>query len=140
MAGWSGEHLTRGFNSTFNLQARRRFNISVPCKYTHVASPHLSPGGWAECHQLRSGAQADFAWTSGRSTRHKDIVESYNRLGWKGPLKAIWFNSPAMSRDTYSWIKCSEPLRPDLECLQGWGIHHLSEHPPPVPQQKLDPR
>ena len=25
------------------------------------------------------------------------------------------------------------PIQPDLGCLQGWGIHHLSGQPPPVP-------
>ena len=32
---------------------------------------------------------------------------------WKGPLKVMWSNSPAMNRDIYS----SEPLQPDLGCL-----------------------
>ena len=30
-------------------------------------------------------------------------------MSWKGPLKAIWSNSPAVNRDTYSLIGCSEP-------------------------------
>ena len=25
------------------------------------------------------------------------------------------------------------PLHPDLECVQGWGIYHLSGQPVPVP-------
>ena len=25
------------------------------------------------------------------------------------------------------------PIQPDLECLQGWGMNHLSGHPVPVP-------
>ena len=25
------------------------------------------------------------------------------------------------------------PIQPDIECLQGWGIHHLSGQPVPVP-------
>jgi len=37
-----------------------------------------------------------------------------------------------MNRDIYSSIRCSEP-HPDLGCLQGWGIHHLSGQPVPVP-------
>ena len=28
-----------------------------------------------------------------------------------------------MNGDTHSSIRCSEPLQPDLGCLQGWGIH-----------------
>jgi len=32
-------------------------------------------------------------------------IESWNHLSWKAPLKDIWTNSPAMNRDTYSWIR-----------------------------------
>ena len=37
-------------------------------------------------------------FTSSRTT------ESWNCLSWKGPLKAIWANSPATNRETYSPI------------------------------------
>ena len=29
-----------------------------------------------------------------------NFIVSWNHLSWKGPLKVIWSNSPAMSRDT----------------------------------------
>jgi len=38
-----------------------------------------------------------------------------------------------MNRDIYSSVRCSEPIQPDLECLQGWSIHHLSGQPVSVP-------
>jgi len=37
------------------------------------------------------------------------FIGSLDHLNWKGPLKVIWSNSPAMNRDTYSSIRCSEP-------------------------------
>ena len=37
------------------------------------------------------------------------FVESQNHLGWKGPLKLILSNSPALNRDTHSSTRCSEP-------------------------------
>jgi len=45
------------------------------------------------------------------------IIESQSRLSWKGPLKAIWSNSPAVNRDACSSVRCSEPVQPDQ------GIH-----------------
>jgi len=38
---------------------------------------------------------------------------------WKGPGKAIWSNSPAGNRDTYSSIRCSElhPACPSSICV-----------------------
>ena len=33
------------------------------------------------------------------------FTESWNHLNWKGPLKVIQFNSPAVNRDTYSYIR-----------------------------------
>lgn len=36
------------------------------------------------------------------------VIERLNSLIWKGPLKAIWSNVPAVSRVTYSSIGCSE--------------------------------
>jgi len=32
-------------------------------------------------------------------------LRSWNHLSWKGTLKAIWSNSPAMSRGTHSLIQ-----------------------------------
>ena len=59
----------------------------------------------------------------------------YSHSSWEGPLKVIWSNSPAKNRDTYSQITLlKSPIQPDLECLQGWGIHHLSEQYVLVPQ------
>ena len=36
--------------------------------------------------------------------------ESWNHLSWKGPLKAIWSNSPTMNRDTFSYIRLLRAL------------------------------
>jgi len=36
-------------------------------------------------------------------------TESLRRLSWRGPLKAIWSNSPAMNGDTRAPSGCSEP-------------------------------
>jgi len=47
-------------------------------------------------------------------------------LSWKGPLKAIWSNSPALNSDTHSSISAQSLIQPDLEHLQGMGSHHLS--------------
>ena len=58
-----------------------------------------------------------------------NIIKSQNSL----TLKVIWPNSPAMNRDTYSSIRCSKLLQPDLGCPQGWGILHLSGQPVPLP-------
>ena len=30
------------------------------------------------------------------------------------------------------WGGAKSPIQPDLECLQGWDIHHLSGQPVPV--------
>ena len=35
---------------------------------------------------------------------NEEFVESWTCLSWKGPVKAIWSNPPAMSRNTYSSI------------------------------------
>ena len=40
-----------------------------------------------------------------------------------GTLKCHLVQPPAMNRDTHSSISCSEPVQPDLGCLQGWGTH-----------------
>ena len=32
------------------------------------------------------------------------MIESWNHLSWKGPLKIIWFISPAVNRGAYGWI------------------------------------
>jgi len=49
------------------------------------------------------------------------IESSQNRSSWKAPLKAIWSHSPALNRNTYSSIRCSEHMQPDVGCLQGRG-------------------
>jgi len=72
--------------------------------------------------------QADIDWRKPSISRNPRITKS-----WKGPLKAIWSNSPAMNRDTYSSIRSSEP-RPTWPWLSaGMGHHHLSGQPGPVP-------
>ena len=54
-------------------------------------------------------------------------------FGLEGTLKGHLVQLPAMNRGTFSSIRCSEPLQTDLEYLQGWGTHHLSGQPVPVP-------
>jgi len=58
-----------------------------------------------------------------------------NRLSWKRPLQTTWSNSPAVCRDTVAWSECSEPLQPDLECLQQWASGSFSGQPVPVPHR-----
>jgi len=50
-------------------------------------------------------------------------IESQNAWSWKGPLKATWSNSSATNRNSYSSIRCSEPIQVGLKHLQGWGTH-----------------
>jgi len=59
------------------------------------------------------------------------ITELQNCWSWKGPLKAIQSNCPALNRDTDSSIGAQSPVQPDLNNLQGWGIHYLSGQPVP---------
>lgn len=58
---------------------------------------------------------------------HGEFMESKNGLGWKGPLKIIQSNPPAMGQDTKSGHPRSHPTWPLT--LQGWSIHHLSVQP-----------
>jgi len=39
----------------------------------------------------------------------------------EGTLKDHLIPLPAVHRDTHSSLRCSEPVQPDLGCLQGWG-------------------
>lgn len=47
---------------------------------------------------------------------------SQDGWSWKGPLKTIWSNSPAVVRDTYGLIRCSEPgpVWPWSSCTEGF--------------------
>ena len=45
-------------------------------------------------------------------------------LELEGTLEGHLVQLPAVNRDTYSSIRCSEPTQPDPECHQGWGINH----------------
>lgn len=38
-----------------------------------------------------------------------EILESRIHSSWKGPLKAMWLHSPAMSKDTRGFVRFSEP-------------------------------
>ena len=58
------------------------------------------------------------------------------KLSWKGPVKAIWSNPPAMNRDTQSSISVQSPIQPDLGCLQGWGTT-ASGQPVPAPHHHV---
>ena len=44
----------------------------------------------------------------------------------EGTSKSQLVQLPTMNRDTYSSVRCSEPIQPDLEYPQDQGIHHLS--------------
>jgi len=52
--------------------------------------------------------------------------ESLNRLSWRRPLKAIWSNSPAASRDTRSSIRVLRAAPASPWVSPGMG------HPPPL--------
>jgi len=54
------------------------------------------------------------------------IIESWICWYWKGPLRAIWSNSPAVNRETHSFIRCSEPHPAWPRVTAGMG------HPPPL--------
>ena len=55
-----------------------------------------------------------------------DFTESQNCLRWKGPLKVIQPNSPAINRGTYSSIRCSKLCPAWPWASPGRG------HPPPL--------
>ena len=67
-----------------------------------------------------------------------------NHLVWMGPLSAIWSNSPAMNRGTYSYIRCSEPIQPDLGSLHGlpslWAVCASASLPLSQKTSSLYPR
>jgi len=56
------------------------------------------------------------------------FIESQNHLSWNGPLKAIWFNYPAMNRDIYTRSGVQSPSSLTL----GVSIHRLSGQPVPA--------
>ena len=72
--------------------------------------------------------------------RHQQTIHFHRITSWKGPLKVIWSKSPTMDRDTYSLHQVAQSLvQPDLEHLEGWGIHRLSGQPvhaPHLPYRK----
>ena len=80
--------------------------LLIPLK----ASETGSVSGKGEPHGVLLGSLARQSWLI--------ITEPENPLSWKGPLKTICPNPPAMNRDTHpisNWM-----------CLQGWGILLLS--------------
>ena len=88
--------------------------FQVSLKWTNKSQPHLS---------LQLGTSE---WPRNCWQRAAPGTESQNYWSWKGHLKAIWSNPPAMSCDTYSSIRCSQlhPARP-------W-VSPGAEHPPPL--------
>ena len=48
----------------------------------------------------KQNLQSHLPWSQ---VQHR-IIESWNSLGWKGPLKVIYSNSPEMSRDIFNQI------------------------------------
>jgi len=85
----------------------------------HTAAPCLHPA----LHQLHtSGHTLPAAPSAGSGGVGQDVTE---RFGLERALENHLVPLPAMNRDTHSSSRCSEPIQPDLGCLQGWGIHHL---------------
>uniref|UniRef100_G1N0A0 Uncharacterized protein n=1 Tax=Meleagris gallopavo TaxID=9103 RepID=G1N0A0_MELGA len=62
------------------------------------------------------------------------------RFELEGTLKSNLVPAPAMSRNTHSSISAQNPVQPDLGCLQGWVIHHLSVQPVPFSSMEVIPR
>ena len=69
------------------------------------------------------------------SNSPEQIIESQNCLSWKRPIKAIWSNSPAVNRDTYSpitllylsscnWLGRANPLEIEVLIAKKWPISH----------------
>ena len=50
----------------------------------------------------------------------------------EGTRKGHLVQSPCNEQEHLQLHQCSELLQPDLECLQRWGIHHISGQPVPV--------
>jgi len=81
--------------------------------------PHLIPASkkpWSS--RSRGSWPSWMTWT----------LASYHRivLSWKGspgPTPLQWTETPTAPSGARS------PIQPDLWCLQGWGIHHLSGQP-----------
>jgi len=42
----------------------------------------------------------------------------------EGICKGHLVQTPAVNRETHSFIRCSEPTQPDLGCPQGWRCFH----------------
>jgi len=69
----------------------------------------------------------------GKKRANEEKLESQNcRIVWVGrnpqrssiPTSLPWTGTPTTPQ---------KPVQPDLECLQGWSIHHIFEQPVPVP-------
>src|SRR5699024_7824323 len=54
-----------------------------------------------------------FRWVAATSAFICKHIAAQNGLSWKRPLKAPWFNSPAVRRGTHSSISAQSPS-PDL--------------------------
>lgn len=70
-----------------------------------VSSPHVGKSNVFLLH-----LQSQCLCSTQRDPRPNPITEF---LSWKGPLKSIGPALPAMNRDSYISIKCSEPLHPE---------------------------
>ena len=62
---------------------------------------------------------------------HHRFIEWFKSEGtFKGYLVQLpWIKQGYLQLDQAA----QSPIQPDLECLQGWGIHHLSGQTVPVP-------
>jgi len=49
-----------------------------------------------------------------------ELQHGITELSWRGPLKAVC-PTPCTEQGHPQLHQCSEPIQPDLGCLQGWG-------------------
>lgn len=60
------------------------------------------------------------------------LSHSHRITELEGTLKGNLIQLLCNNRDTYSSSRCSEPVQPDLKCLQGQSTPRLSGQPVPV--------
>jgi len=106
--------------------------LEVPKGNSSPTSPYPPLCPRRNCSAQRS-APGTAPCSCGRSCeppRHcKRMTASFEL---EGSLQGHLVPLPALSRDTHSSISAQSPIQPDLGCLQGLSIHHLSGQPVPV--------
>jgi len=66
---------------------------------------------------------ADRYWATGvwmGAVKVLELQHGITELSWRGPLKAVC-PTPCTEQGHPQLHQCSEPIQPDLGCLQGWG-------------------